>query len=112
MARKPKKTDGLTPPKPAKGQFIDTDTITAKDVSRIKQWAKKLMLKHEWRFKASVPDGYVIVRDEIKPEDLDISQIFDFKGLLTYVIFKRNLCWCIRIMFRGKMIIESCFEKF
>lgn len=92
------------------GVFIDSDSINSKQMMRIDDFALFLMQKHEHLFLNDIPDGKIIVKEEIKPEDLDIPQIYDFKGLY-YVIFKLDYKWYIRIMKGNKFLIEAAYAK-
>jgi len=105
-----KNRQGQILPKPKKGQFIDSDTVTKKQTKRIDNCALMLMNRHEHLFSNEVPNGKIIVREELKREDLDIPQIFDFKNL-SYIIFRRDNLWCIRINQGPKMLIEIAYAK-
>ena len=98
-------------PKPQKGEFIDTETITKKDLVRIDDWAIKIMNKHEHLFNEKVPRGKVLVQRPLKPEDVDIPQIYDFSDL-HYEIFRDMYgAWAIRIMSGKKLIVNAAYSK-
>jgi hypothetical protein len=100
------------PPKPQKGQFIDVDTITSKNIKRIHDCAKMLMHRHEHLFSKNIPNRIIFVKEYIKREDLDIPQIFDFPDELYYVIYRIDDVWYIRIMFGNRMLIEAGYNTF
>lgn len=108
---KPKTKQKPLPPKPKKGQFIDVDTITSKNIKRIQDCAKMLMNRHEHLFSKNIPNRMIFVREALKREDLDIPQIFDFPDEIYYVIFRMDNTWCIRIMMGHRILIESGHEK-
>ena len=99
------------PPKPEKGQFVDTDTVSKKQLVRIDDWAIKLMHKYQHLFSDDIPRGQVFIRESLKPEDVDIPQIYDFSEL-SYQIYRRlDGTFAIRIMQKGKMIVEAAYAN-
>jgi len=101
----------ILPPKPAKGQFIDVDTITKNNTDRIRDCAKTLMRKHEHLFDKKIPNRMIFVTEQLKREDLDIPQIFDFPDKIYYAIFHVDNTWFIRIMCGYRMLIEAGYDK-
>jgi len=99
------------PPVPKKGQFVNVDTITKKELVRIDDWALSLMNKHEHLFSDKVPKGKVIVQEQLKPEDVDVPQIYDFTNL-SYQIYRDTYGeWAIKILQGNKMIINAAYKK-
>ena len=99
------------PPTPEKGQFINPDDITKKDLVRIDDWAIKLMRKHEHRFSKKIPIGKIFIDEQLKPEDVDIPQIYDFREL-HYQIYRKSIAmFAIRILQGGRVIVDAGYEK-
>jgi len=98
-------------PKGEKGQFIDTDSITKKQLVRIDDWAMKIMQKHEHLFTNDVPIGKPFIQEELKPEDVDIPQIYDFTGLCYKIYRKLDTTWMIRILQNNKIVLEVAYAK-
>jgi len=105
------KKDLRLPPKPENGQFIDQETITNKNLVRIDEWAVKIMQKHEHLFSKKIPIGKIFIQEELKPEDVDIPQIYDFRGLSYEIFRKLHNLWAVRIMQNGKIVVEAAYEK-
>ena len=95
---------------PNDGNFIDPNSVNSKQLMRIDEFALFLMNKHEHLFRDDIPDRQIIVKEEIKLEDLDIPQIYNFKGLY-YIIFKLDNKWHIRIMRGNQFLIEAAYAK-
>ncbi len=105
------KKDLRLAPKPDKGQFVDQETVTDKNLVRIDDWAIKIMQKHEHLFSKKIPVGKIFIQEELKPEDVDIPQIYDFCGLSYEIFRKLHNLWAVRIMQNGKIVVEAAYEK-
>lgn len=98
-------------PTPEKGEFIDPNKISQKEMVRIDDWAIKIMSKHEHLFSDKIPIGKIFVQEALKPEDVDISQVYDFRNL-HYQIYRKNVSvFAIRIMQGSKMLIDAGYTK-
>jgi len=98
------------PPKP-EGQFIDVDTVGRKEMVRIDDWAIKIMGKHERHLSDDIPLGKVFIQESLKPEDVDIPQIYDFTDLSYQIYRKYDRSWAVRILQAGRMIVEAAYLK-
>jgi len=99
------------PPTPDKGQFINPDKVSQKELVRIDDWALKLMHKHEHLFSDKIPKGKIIIQEPLKPEDVDVEQIYDFTDL-SYQIYRDTYGeWAIRIMQGNRMLVNAAYKK-
>ena len=78
---------------------IDPKDVASKDDIRVRQWAMTIMQKHTSRFKDEVPDRTIVFEKEVEPEDIDIRNIYPFKGL-GYMIFRKKPYWCLRLLYK------------
>jgi len=113
LAAEIKKQKKKKAPKAPKGVFVDPDSVTPKQLVRIDDWALKIMSKHEHLFSDDVPLGKVFIEEAMKPEDVDIPQIYDFSASnLRYQIFRKmDSSWAVRIMQDNRMIVEAAYLK-
>ncbi len=78
---------------------IDPEDVKRKDDIRVRQWALAIMQKHTSRLKDDIPDKRIVFDKEIEPEDIDIRNIYPFKGL-GYMIFRKKPYWCLRLLYK------------
>jgi len=98
-------------PTPQRGEFIDPGLISHKELVRIDDWAIKLMRKHEHLFSDNIPIGEIFVRESLKPEDVDIPQIYDFSDLHYEVYRKTPSVFAIRIMRGSKLLVDAGYTS-
>lgn len=79
--------------------IIDPDDVTAKDETRVRKWAKTIMLQmeKESRLDDTLPDKRIIYYKEVEAEDIDIKNIYPFEDL-WYMVFKKDAFWKLRLM--------------
>ena len=79
--------------------IVDPKDVEVKDDVRVRQWALEVMKKmdREDRLDSSVPDGRIVYDKAIKPEDIDIKNIYPFEDL-WYMIFRKGDFWKLRLI--------------
>ena len=99
------------PPKAPKGTFVDPDSVTKKELVRIDDWAIKIMQKHEHLFSNDIPPGKIFIKEALKPEDVDIPQIYDFTDLHYQIYRTHKGEFAIRIMQGNRTIVTAAYAK-
>lgn len=87
--------------KPKNSPYIDPESVNAKQVKRLDDFAssllKSLMSRYEYMFTDDVPDRKIIVKEELNPNSVDLPQMYRYNNLY-YVIYRDGEAWCLRIM--------------
>lgn len=98
-----------------KHTIVNTDNISKKDIQRLFSWSQELIAKNEYRLSADIKPGTIIATGEIKPEDIDVGEIYNFCEDLRWRIWRWHqpvsACWCVMLLSGHKILINFFFAK-
>lgn len=90
--------------------ILDPNDVPSKDRNRIMNWARTKMLKHEYLFKADMPDNYTIATGPIEPEELDVPAVYKFPNL-NWRIFRDKQFFSIHLKSGMRILFKAQFGK-
>lgn len=88
--------------------FIDPRQVTPAEEQRVKMWAKSVMSQHEKYFDPKIyKHGDVVAKNSVRPEDIDIKQIYPFPNLYWIIYRNERLnAWSI-VLKSGRRILNN-----
>jgi len=78
---------------------VDPKDVKKNDTIRVREWALNIMKKNSSRLKDTVKNLHIVYEKEVKPEEIDIRNIYPFKDLY-YTIYKHDPHWCLRLLYK------------
>lgn len=88
--------------------FIDTSDLREADLKRLRQWGVSLMQKHEHKFNNKWKHLEIVTSGIIKPEDIDVRQIYPFPDL-NWLIFRYNTMWVLLLLSKRRILSRHEF---
>lgn len=94
--------------------IIDPDDVSLKDDARVRIWAHGTISKHEHRFNTRVPNRQVVAKGDVKPEEIDVRNLYPFPNL-NYIIYRNDqggqCMWSIMLLSNKKCLFVTTFAK-
>lgn len=90
--------------------IIDPKDVTVKDELRVRAWAAEVMRRHEYLLNDRIKDRHIIASDDIKPEDIDVRNIYPFPNL-HWIIYRNKTTFDLMLLSGKKMLCNSSFAK-
>lgn len=92
--------------------IVNPREVTKQDELRIKNWAHSVAKKYEYLLKPhKYRDFEVVVKDEVKPEDIDIKAIYPFTKNLHWMLYKQGAYWALHLMSGKKLLANFVFAQ-
>lgn len=91
--------------------IIDVSELQRSDTDRVKAWGEALAAKHEHKFNPRWKHLEIVTSGTVKPEDIDIKQIYPFKDL-HWIIFRYNKeksGWVLYLMSKNRLLSQQFF---
>ncbi len=90
--------------------IIDPKSVKPVEDARIRAWFASVMTKNEHRLSDKWQHREIVWTESIKPEDVDIQQVYPYPDL-HYVIYRDRNLWSIMLMSQRTMLAKSSFAR-
>ncbi len=90
--------------------IVDPKDVLPKDDLRARAWAHGVISKHENKLHKKWKHGQVVTSGVVKPEDIDIRNIYPFSDL-NWIIYRHHDCWNLMLRSKEKMIFVASYAK-
>ncbi len=94
---------------PSKFHISPTD-VSEKDLSRCQKWAADIMSLNEYKLNNQWKDKDIVTSDVVKPEDIDVMNIYPFPDL-HWFIYRDGNYWSLTLASKNKMLFKSTFAR-
>ena len=93
-----------------KKYLVNPKDVTKKDEMRIRAWAGEIMRENEHRLDKKVADKKIVWSGEVKPEAIDIKNIYPFPDL-NWIIYRNGICWNFMLKTRGAVLANITYAQ-
>jgi hypothetical protein len=90
--------------------IIDPRDVKHQEEERIRKWALSVMQKHEFRLTKKIRDRFIVWSEVVKPEDIDIRQIYPFHEL-NWIIYRDGQFWSLMLRSREKILAKFQYAR-
>lgn len=90
--------------------IINPRDVLPNEEIRVRQWAGEIMRKNENRLDPRTKDRHIVWSGTVKPEDIDIRQIYPFEDL-NWLIYRNGIYWSLMLRSKAKLLAVMTYAK-